>query len=73
MNLNSGDPLYRPFSGGRAPFNAPRNENALYLSNPVMLGGGSATGVVLIDAPAPASGAVVSLTNAIRVQQFRRP
>jgi uncharacterized protein (TIGR03790 family) len=63
MNLNSGDPLYRPFPNGRAPFNTPRNENALYLSDPVMLGGDSATGVVLINAPAPASGAVVSLTN----------
>jgi uncharacterized protein (TIGR03790 family) len=63
MNLNSGDPLYRPFPGGRAPFNSPRNANALYVSNPIILGGGSANGIVRIDAPAPASGAVVSLTN----------
>lgn len=61
--INIGDPLYRPFPTGRAPFNGSRLENALTLTPQSLIGGGSVTGTVSLDAPAPTGGAPVMLST----------
>ena len=66
MTLSVGDPLYRPFPGGRAPFNQPMSENGLGISPRYVLGGEPATGTVFLSAPAPAGGAVVALSGNYR-------
>jgi hypothetical protein len=63
MNLNTGDPLYRPFPSGRAPFNSRVNENGLRIEPMRVLGGEPVLGTVYLDAAAPAGGAVVALTS----------
>jgi uncharacterized protein (TIGR03790 family) len=62
--LNMGDPLYRPFPGGRAPFNSPAYTPAsLSLSPDFVVGGRTSVGTITLDAPAPAGGAVITFTT----------
>lgn len=62
--LYIGDPLYRPFAGGRSPFNPPPVANGLWLSPAELVGGASATGTVIASSPAPPGGFVFSLSSA---------
>jgi hypothetical protein len=61
--MNIGDPLYRPFPNGRAPFNTARLENALTLTPRSLIGGGGVSATVSLHAPAPAGGAAVMLSS----------
>jgi uncharacterized protein (TIGR03790 family) len=65
--MNVGDPLYRPFPGGVAPFNAPlRLKSLSFYQGQVyfrqFLGGSSIAAAISLDAPAPANGLTVNLT-----------
>jgi uncharacterized protein (TIGR03790 family) len=65
MVINLGDPLYRPFPGGRAPFNAPSlAQSSFALAAPFVVGGKAIPATITLAAPAPASGVEVKLTNA---------
>jgi uncharacterized protein (TIGR03790 family) len=61
--INIGDPLYRPFPGGHAPFNPPAPEASLALSSMQVVGGHNVTGTVSLAAAAPAGGTTVTLTS----------
>lgn len=62
MLLNIGDPLYRPFARGMAPFNAPgHHETFLALVPQSVVGGNSGFGVVGLPAPAAKGGTAVQL------------
>ncbi len=64
MIINLGDPLYRPFPGGRAPFNLSSfAQNSLSLDSTFMVGGKSATATVTSSSPAPVGGLEVKLTT----------
>ena len=64
MIVNVGDPLYRPFPGGLAPFNAPDVAEASLFLSPVRVGGGGPAAATLkLAAPAPAGGVQVALTS----------
>lgn len=63
MVLYLGDPLYRPFPGGRAPFVPPSPQASLGLSPRYVVNGGTAAGTVTLAAAAPAGGAVVALSS----------
>lgn len=64
MILNIGDPLYRPFPGGIAPYNSPHPPQASLLLNPFNVGGGGAALATLtLPAPAPPGGVTVTLTS----------
>ena len=65
--MNIGDPLYRPFPGGVAPFNAPLGLKSLsFYQGQVyfrqFLGASSIAAQISLDAPAPANGLTVNLT-----------
>lgn len=63
MIINMGDPLYRPFSGGRAPFNTPNpTPISLRLDPRFHVGGTPATGTITINSPAPVGGATFNLS-----------
>ena len=61
--INIGDPLYRPYPYAVAPFNAPRNENGMFVQARDAVSGDAFEGAVLIDQPAPAGGLTVKLTS----------
>ena len=64
MILNIGDPLYRPFPDGVAPFNSPANHEALLALAPqAATGGRQCSGIVGLANAAPAAGATVSLKS----------
>lgn len=58
-----GDPLYRPFPGGLAPFNAPLLENSLRLNMRDLVGGKPVLATVQLANTAPAGGTLVSLAS----------
>jgi len=62
MILNIGDPLYVPFPGGRAPFNAPLAEDTLQVSRTWMVNGSVDITLTTSD-PAPVGGRVINWTN----------
>ena len=65
MIVNVGDPLYRPFPGGRAPFNSAQGlqQTSLFL-NPLRVGGGGQSSATLtLPNAAPAGGALITLTS----------
>lgn len=65
MIINLGDPLYRPFPNGLAPFNSPNHmEASLALDPTFVYGGDSSVGRVTLSSPAPAGGAEVTLSSA---------
>jgi uncharacterized protein (TIGR03790 family) len=61
--VNVGDPLYRPYPSGRAPFNVQPAENALRLTARQVIGGKPTTGTVFLTAVAPPGGTVVNLSK----------
>ena len=62
--VNLGDPLYRPFPGGRALFNVPDVAEASLSLDPIEVGGGGPSSATLrLAAPAPAGGVQVTLTS----------
>lgn len=61
MVAQIGDPLYRPFAGGRAPFPLPP-QDWLVIHPQAVLGGTSTVGYVGLAAPAPAA-VTVTLTS----------
>jgi uncharacterized protein (TIGR03790 family) len=67
MILNIGDPLYRPFVGGRAPINQGLAVNSLGLNPQQVVGGapftGNSTATITLSAPAPSGGASFNLTS----------
>jgi uncharacterized protein (TIGR03790 family) len=58
MVIQIGDPLYRPFAGGVAPFNSPEGAPEMSLSlDPLLVSGGAdVTAMLVLPAPAPAGG-----------------
>jgi uncharacterized protein (TIGR03790 family) len=67
MIMNIGDPLYRPFANGRAPFNQGLGVNSLALNSQQVVGGaaitGTSTGTITLSAPAPPAGTSFNLTS----------
>jgi uncharacterized protein (TIGR03790 family) len=64
MILNIGDPLYRPFPKGVAPFNSPTQMDTMLALAPQSLpGGNTATGTIALVAPATEGGTVVTLKS----------
>jgi uncharacterized protein (TIGR03790 family) len=64
MIANVGDPLYRPFPGGRAPFQSANTGQASLALNPSLLGGGrAALATLTLPAPAATGGAQVTLAS----------
>ncbi|HEY1342900.1 MAG TPA: TIGR03790 family protein, partial [Bryobacteraceae bacterium] len=63
--LNLGDPLYRPFAAGRAPFKPLAAVNSFAIEPRELVGGRPATGRITLSAPAPAGGKTFSLTNSL--------
>jgi hypothetical protein len=64
MIINIGDPLYRPFPKGVAPFNLPNyHETLLALIPRQLIVGNPTSGVVGLNGPAPEGGTVVSLKS----------
>jgi uncharacterized protein (TIGR03790 family) len=67
MIMNIGDPLYRPFPGGRAPFNQALAVNSLALNPQQVVGGapfsGNSTATITLSAPAPVGGTLFNLTS----------
>lgn len=54
--LNVGDPLYRPFPGGRAPFAPLQPVNSFEVSPQEVIGGTSTTGTITLSSPATGDG-----------------
>lgn len=64
MILNIGDPLYRPFPKGIAPFNSPNyHETFLALVPQSVMGGNPSSGIIGINRRAPAGGFRVVLKS----------
>jgi uncharacterized protein (TIGR03790 family) len=64
MIVNIGDPLYRPFPGGVAPFNSPNTAQLSLALNPMGVGGGGPSLATLtLPVPAATGGATVTLTS----------
>jgi uncharacterized protein (TIGR03790 family) len=64
MIANIGDPLYRPFPNGLAPFNQSDAAESSLRLNPIEVGGGGPTSATLkLVAPAPAGGVQVTLAS----------
>ncbi len=67
MIMNIGDPLYRPFATGRAPFNQGLGVNSLALNQQLVVGGAAFTGnsiaTVTLSAPAPIGGTSFNLAS----------
>lgn len=64
MIVNVGDPLYRPFTGGRAPFNLANTGQPSLLLNPSSVGSGrSSLATLTLPAPAATGGAQVTLAS----------
>lgn len=60
--INLGDPLYRPFPGGRAPFNSGvLNEDSVRLNPPDILSGTAPQFTITLKNPAPPGGQDVNL------------
>ena len=57
-----GDPLYKPFGTGRAPFSPLQPVNSLQLTPQEIVGGTNATGTITLASAAPAGGATFALT-----------
>jgi hypothetical protein len=63
MVIYYGDPLYRPFPGGKAPFNSGTGSNYFFIENPRTLVAGvqSLNATIGIASPAPAGGLTFAL------------
>jgi hypothetical protein len=65
MILYLGDPLYRPFPNGIAPFNPPPPHYSLALSLRYVSNGDKPTGTVTLANPAPTGGTLVNLSSSM--------
>ena len=65
MILYLGDPLYRPFPNGLAPFNPPSPQYSFALSSRYVVNGATATATVTLPNPAPTGGTLVNLTSSL--------
>jgi hypothetical protein len=65
MILYIGDPLYRPFPNGIAPFNPPPPQYSLALSSRYVLNGATPNGTVTLPNPAPTGGTIVNLSSSM--------
>ncbi len=67
MIINIGDPLYRPFPGGRPPYgpSALLLQNTLSLDSTFVVGGKPGTGKFNLAIPAPIGGTEVRLTSSL--------
>lgn len=65
MILNIGDPLYRPYPGGLAPFDRLITAESSFALQPKYVIGGSdtSTGVIRLKSPAPLGGVTLTLTS----------
>ncbi len=64
MILNIGDPLYRPFIGGRSPFNATTAADSLEIEPRGVVGGERfSTGIIHLGSPAPEDGVTFALST----------
>jgi uncharacterized protein (TIGR03790 family) len=63
MNLNIGDPLYRPFPKGTPDRLSGKPEAMLALMPHALVGGFAGSGTVVLGGPAPQGGAVVTLKS----------
>jgi len=63
MIINLGDPLYRPFANGLAPFNPPPPRTSFALASRHLLNGDSTAARITLDKPAPPGGTVVNLSS----------
>jgi uncharacterized protein (TIGR03790 family) len=64
MIVNIGDPLYRPFPRGIAPFNLPDHRETMLVFRPQSLVGGNASeGLISLNHDAPDGGTSVSLES----------
>jgi uncharacterized protein (TIGR03790 family) len=63
MIINLGDPLYRPFPNGLAPFNPAPPQASLALASRHLLNGDSTAARIMLEKPAPSSGTVVNLSS----------
>ena len=64
MILNIGDPLYRPFPKGAAPFNLPAHqETMLALLPQTLVGGNAGSGMVVLSNPAAEGTTIVTLKS----------
>lgn len=63
MILNLGDPLYRPFPNGLAPFNPPPPQASLALSSRHVLNDDSTVARVTLEKPALTGGSVINLSS----------
>ena len=61
--LYLGDPLYKPFGSGRAPFSPLQPVNSFELSPQEIVGGANSTGTITLSAAAPAGGTTFTLTS----------
>ena len=61
--LNLGDPLYRPFPGGRAPFTSPLVEDSVSFNPRYLLGGKTTQATITTKDPAPSGGRVIALEH----------
>lgn len=62
MNVNIGDPLYRPFPGGAPGFNPPPPENSFRVSARDVSGGSVINGTITLASPAPEGGVTFILS-----------
>ncbi len=61
--LNIGDPLYRPFGSGRAPFSPLQPVNSFQIFPQELVGGRNSTGTITLSAPAGPGGVTFTLTQ----------
>jgi uncharacterized protein (TIGR03790 family) len=57
-----GDPLYKPFGTGLAPFSPLQPVNSFQLSPQEIVGGANSTGTISLSAPAPTGGTAFTLS-----------
>ena len=60
--LYLGDPLYKPFGAGRAPFSPLQTVNSFQLSPQEIVGGAKSTATITLSSAAPAGGATFALS-----------
>jgi uncharacterized protein (TIGR03790 family) len=63
MIVNLGDPLYRPFAHGLAPFNPPAPQTTFALASRHLLNGDSTAARITLEKSAPPGGTVVKLSS----------
>jgi uncharacterized protein (TIGR03790 family) len=63
MIINLGDPLYRPFPNGLAPFNPPAPQASLAIASRHLLNGDATAARITLEKPAPPGGTIIKLIS----------